>query len=222
MKSMLNKQKCLIFIGLFMAVFLYYAIEVLIARANTPSIAKNYLESEQIEITAKDLTDRQLDILLRIEDPNFYNHHGVDFKTPGAGWTTITQGLAKKFYFQNFKQGLMKIKQTLCARLALDPLVSKETQLTIYLNIMYFGNGIYGLHDAANYYYDKNVPVLEEEEYISLIASLIDPNGLNIEQHPPENYQRVQRIKKVLSGAYIPQGLFDITYEGADNINLLR
>ncbi len=220
--SLIHKKWFLIFVGLFLTIFAYYTTEVLIARANTPSIVKKYFESEQIEITAKDLTDRQLDILLKIEDPNFYNHHGVDFKTPGAGWTTITQGLAKKFYFTNFKQGLMKIKQTLCARLALDPLVTKETQLTLYLNIMYFGNGIYGLHDAANYYYNKDVPMLEEEEYISLIASLIDPKGLNIDQHPQENYQRVQRIKKVLSGAYIPQGLFDITYEGADNIKHLE
>ncbi len=219
MKKLFNIKRCLILVVLlFVAVFSYYTVEVLIARANTPSIVNDYLESEQVKITIKDLTERQLDILLKVEDPNFYNHHGVDFKTPGAGWTTITQGLAKKFYFYNFEQGLMKIKQTLCARLALDPMVSKETQLTIFLNMMYFGNGVYGLHDAANYYFNKNVSELEEEEYICLIASLIGPKDLNIKEHPQENAQRVQRIKKVLSGAYIPQGLLDITYEGADNI----
>jgi len=138
-KLFYKKRSLMLVLLLFVAILLYYTVEVLIARANTPKIVNDYLESEQVEITTKDLTEKQLDILLRIEDPNFYNHHGIDFKTPGAGWTTITQALAKKFYFNNFEQGLMKIKQTLCARLALDPLVSKETQLTLFLNIMYFG-----------------------------------------------------------------------------------
>lgn len=164
------------------------------------------------------MSPRQLEILLKVEDPNFYQHRGVDFTTPGAGWTTITQGLAKKFYFEHFEQGLMKIKQTVCARFALDPLVAKETQLNLYLNIMYYGNGVTGLKDAANYYFHKDVSGLEEDQFIALIACLINPETLNIKDHPRENAQRVERIKKVLSGAFKPRGLFDITYEGADDL----
>jgi membrane peptidoglycan carboxypeptidase len=81
---------------------------------------------------------------------------------------------------------------------------------------MYFGNGTYGLKDAARYYFNKNIDELEEDEFIALIACLIKPEQLNIIDHPQENAIRVQRIKKVLSGVYKPQGLFDITYEGAD------
>lgn len=199
------------------AVFGYYTIEVIKARVNTPIIVDSYYKSGKIKVTAKELSQRQLDILLEVEDPDFYHHHGVDFRTPGAGWTTITQGLAKQFYFEHFEQGLMKIKQTLCARLALDPLVNKETQITLYINMLYYGNGVYGLYDAANYYFHKTVPELDEDEYITLIASLINPQNLNVKDHPKENAQRVQRIKKVLSGKYSPNGLFDITYVGADN-----
>lgn len=218
MNKLFGKKSAIILIFLVLAViFTYYIVEVMIARLNTPKIVDSYYKSGQIKITAKELSQRQLDILLKIEDPDFYQHHGVDFKTPGAGWTTITQGLAKKFYFDNFQQGLMKIKQTLCARFALDPLVDKETQITLYLNIMYFGNGVYGLQDAADYYFDKTVSDLDEDQYIALIACLISPNSLNVKDHPKENFQRVQRIKKVLAGTYTPNGLFDITYEGADN-----
>lgn len=42
-----------------------------------------------------DLSAWQLDALLKIEDPAFYRHKGVDLKTPGAGLTTITQSLVK-------------------------------------------------------------------------------------------------------------------------------
>ncbi len=198
------------------AVIVYYSVEAISARVKTPGLVEDILASENIDMDAKELSPEQKDILIKVEDPNFYGHHGVDFVTPGAGWTTITQGLAKKLYFKDFEQGLMKIKQTLCAWLALDPLADKDTQLTLYINLMYFGNGVYGLHDAAQYYYSKPVSELTEDEYISLIACLISPEELNVADHPKENAQRSARISKVLSGEYVPQGLFDITYEGAN------
>jgi len=38
-----------------------------------------------------------------VEDPHSFEHGGVDFSTPGAGITTITQGLVKHLYFDQFK-----------------------------------------------------------------------------------------------------------------------
>ncbi len=198
------------------SVIVYYSVEVISARMATMKLVEEILESDNIDMDAKDLSSEQKEILIKVEDPNFYAHHGIDFATPGAGWTTITQSLAKKLYFKSFEQGLMKIKQTLCAWLALDPLVDKDIQLTLYINMMYFGNGVQGLCDAAEYYYGKAVSELTEDEYISLVACLISPEELNIADYPEENANRSARIKKVLSGEYTPQGLFDITYEGAD------
>ncbi len=63
--------------------------------------------------------------------------------------------------------------------------------------------------------YGKTVPELTEREFISLVACFIDPEGLNPEEHPAENAQRVSRIEKLLAGDYTPQGVFDITYEDA-------
>lgn len=219
MRKISNKQgfgyAVLLLIGL---IVFYYVIEVIIARVNTQEIVDSYYRTGQVKMTTDDLSPRQLEILLRIEDPNFYRHHGIDFKTPGAGWTTITQSLAKKFYFKDFKQGIMKVKQTLCARFALDSLVAKETQINLYLNLMYYGNDVYGLKDAAEYYYHKEFQDIDEDEYIALIASLTSPSTLNVKDYPTENAQRVQRIKKMLSGLYQPRGVFDITYEGADEV----
>jgi len=183
------------------------------ARSRTPGIVASYYESGAIKMPAKSLSARQLEILLKVEDPSFYEHHGVDFSTPGAGWTTITQALAKKFYFRDFRQGPMKIPQTLYAVSALDPLVPKEQQLDLYINILSYGNSQTGLFDAARYYYKKNPDRLSEDEYISLIGSLISPDDLNVEDHPRENADRVRRIKQLLDGSYAPKGLFDITYD---------
>jgi membrane peptidoglycan carboxypeptidase len=218
MKLLRMKNVLLCLGSLVIALCVYYGGVVLRARDATPRIVQSYLQSDQIDMTLHDLSQRQLEILLTVEDPAFYQHHGVDFTTPGAGWTTITQGLAKLFYFTQFRQGIRKIKQTLCARFALDPLVPKDIQLTLYLNLQYFGNGVVGLHDASEYYFHTPVHELEEPEYMALIACLISPNELNIKDHPAENAQRVQRIQQVMSGAYTPQGLLDITYEAAEGI----
>lgn len=189
----------------------YLAIEVFYARSHTIETANKYLLSTQI--TKQDLSTEQLEILIRIEDPNFFNHKGVEFITPGSGLTTISQSLAKIFYFNNFKQGLPKIKQTLCARFALHPLISKDQQITLFINMMYFGNNQRGIVNAANYYYSKQVNQLNRNEYISLIGSLISPTSLNIKSNPDGNKQRVERINMMLSGQYKPKSLFDITYD---------
>ena len=205
----LKKRYILIFILL--SILIYYSIEIIYARSHTIDTANKYLSN--IKITKQELTKRQLEIFLKIQDPNFYNHRGVDFKTPGSGWTTITQSLAKKFYFKNFKQGLPKIKQTLCARFALDSLVSKDNQITLFINMMYFGNKQYGIVDSAEYYFSEKVWDLNDDEFISLIACLISPVTLNIKDNPEGNLERVNRIKKMLSGEYKPKGLLDITYD---------
>ncbi len=187
------------------------AVEVLYARSITIEKAEEYLSASKINV--HDLSKEQLDTLIMIQDPGFYDHKGVDFSTPGNGLTTLTQSLAKQFYFTKFRQGLPKIKQTLCARYALHPLVSKEDQITIFLNIIYFGKGQIGIVDAAEYFYKKQVDQLIEDEYISLLACIIMPNTLNVEDHPLKNAERVEKIKRYLSGEYKPMGLFDITYD---------
>jgi len=201
---------------LLFTVMAYYSFEVLLARQRTEQIARTYLA--QAAIRKENLSTRQLEILLKVQDPNFYGHHGVDFHTAGTGWTTITQSLAKRFYFRQFRQGLPKIKQTMCARFALDPLVSKDQQITIFLNEMYFGNEQTGIADAAAYYFSKKVYELTEDEYISLIASIMSPATMNIKSNPEANAQRVRRIKKMLSGEYKPTHLLDIDYSKQNSL----
>ena len=148
----------LFFIGLLLvSVFTYYFIVVMNARANTPEIVTSALSPKNIQLELDNLTKEQLDALLKIQDPNFYNHNGFDISTPGAGVTTISQGLVKLFYFDDFKPGLAKIKQTLIARFAFDPLTPKDTVLKLFVNHAYMGQGngkaMYGFGNAAEFYF---------------------------------------------------------------------
>ena len=207
-------------ISIILCIIAYYAIIILKARINTPGIIQKALGAEAIKLKAKDLSRWQQDALLAVEDPNFYHHHGIDLKTPGAGITTITQGLVKIFYFEHFKPGIAKLRQSLIARYALDPLVSKDIQLTLFLNYIYLGKiegkTIRGFAEAAKAYYKKPFNKLSEEEYLSMVAMIIAPENFNIITRPQANAERTGRIKKVVSGEYKPKNLMDLYYGKLD------
>jgi len=81
---------------------------------------------------------------------------------------------------------------------------------------MYFGNvdgkPIIGLESAANEYYHQPTNKLTEDQYISLIAMLVEPKTFHIIEHPEWNLDRTNRIKALIAGDYKPQGLMDQFY----------
>ena len=92
---------------------LYEASAVIAAQNKTSEVRSNYLGKEALDITLQNIPSNRVEMMLKVEDPNFYSHKGIDYSTPGAGLTTLTQALAKFLYFENFKPGFMKIEQTL-------------------------------------------------------------------------------------------------------------
>lgn len=194
----------------------YYAWELMDARyIKGRSYVESVLESPGMVLKAKDLSPKQLQILLTVQDPGFFEHNGVDFDTPGNGWTTLTQSVCKFIYFEKFEPGLAKIKQTLLARYALHEMASKDEQITMYLNLIWFDDGVRGFASAAQHFYDKPFAQLSDDEFTALMAMTALPRNLNPKTHPKANAERVRRIKAVLDGQYQPRGLFDIWYDGA-------
>lgn len=212
--------------SIFVTIFTYYTYAVFEARDYTQhvileDIKKNQWrplngDPEQFDVGSGELTERQRKILIKVQDPGFYNHHGIDLSTPGAGLTTITQAIVKKLYFEKFTPGIAKIKQSIIARFVVDGLISKEEQLTLFLNSMYFGNvanrPLTGIAEAAEAYYQKSVNNLTDDQYISLIAILVMPGTFHILDHPEWNKDRANRIKALMGGKYTPKGLMDQFY----------
>jgi membrane peptidoglycan carboxypeptidase len=197
--------------------FIYYAVSILSARHNTGEIVKTALASGRMKLALDDLSGEQLDALLKVQDPNFYGHKGVDFGTPGTGVTTISQGLVKMYYFDNFQPGPQKIKQTLIARFAFDPMTPKDTILTLFINEVYLGQvdgkPLKGFEDASIYYFEKGFKELDWEEYLSLISMIRAPFRFHYVNEREKNLERVSRIKKVLAGEYIPIDNSDLFYD---------
>ena len=198
--------------SLICGVILYYTVEVIQAREYTRTVVAGIPAESDDLLLPDDLTEERLSMLLAVEDPAFFSHTGVDLKTPGAGLTTITQALVKIFYFDAFTPGMKKIRQTLIARFALDPLVSKEDQLLLFINYIGLGKGTRGFEEASEYYFDKTYADLTDDEYLALVAMIIAPATFNVEDHPERNALRVTRITAVIEGEYTPKGLCDLYY----------
>ena len=156
-------------------------------------------------------------MLLAIEDPEFFHHHGVDLATPGAGMTTITQGLVKLLYFPDgFQPGIAKIKQTLIARYAVDGFVSKQEQLELFLNSAYLGNDarkpVHGFAAAASRYFGKDFKSLTDPEFTALVVMLIAPDRLR--PGSTAHSARMQRVESYLAGHSRPASVLDVDYSG--------
>lgn len=210
------------FCGLLLALVItasagYSVNTVRLARNDTPRLVAQAWQRYGRLITVQDLEPDRLQLLLAIEDPRFFDHHGVDLSTPGAGMTTISQGLVKLLYFPDgFRQGIAKIRQTLIARYAFDARIAKNEQLELMLNMAYLGNShgvaIHGFSNAARTYFGKEFGALTEDEFKALVAMLVAPNHFT--PGSPAHAERMRRINAYLAGAYRPKCVLDVEYNG--------
>jgi monofunctional biosynthetic peptidoglycan transglycosylase len=121
------------------------------------------------------------------EDANFYFHQGVDMEELeesikknwekgefARGASTITQQLAKNLYLSTEKSLWRKFKEYFISR-ELESTLSKNRIFHLYLNIIEYGRGIFGVDAAARYYFGKTVSQLNDEEIIRLTAVIPKP-----------------------------------------------
>jgi membrane peptidoglycan carboxypeptidase len=194
-------------------------LQFAVAYFQTPKVVATVEQSSTLPLTVDDFRGSRLEWLLKVEDPNFYQHHGVDWRTPGAGYTTLTQGLVKTlFYHSGFTPGFLrwrKIQQTIIA-VAFNARVPKDEQLRMFINLAYMGtrNGhhIVGFSQAAQEYFGKDFRTLTDDEYLSLVAVLVAPERYSPAKHPAANQERVARIHRLIAGTCKPTGLADVEY----------
>jgi monofunctional biosynthetic peptidoglycan transglycosylase len=121
------------------------------------------------------------------EDANFYFHEGIDLDELeesikknwqkgefARGASTITQQLAKNLYLSTEKSILRKLKEFFITR-ELESILSKNRIFHLYLNIIEYGRGLFGVASASRYYFGKSVSELNDEEIIRLTAVIPKP-----------------------------------------------
>lgn len=138
----------------------------------------------RFEVPLDRISPHMIDAVIAIEDQRFYRHRGLDlWRIAGSLWaniwsgrieqggSTITQQLAKLSFLTPDKTLRRKLKEAYLA-IRLEQIYSKEEILEIYLNKVYFGDGLHGVEAAARGYFGKSAADLTVPE-AALLAGLI-------------------------------------------------
>lgn len=162
---------------------------------------KNYTNLDNI---SKDY----IDCVVAIEDHRFYTHKGFDIlsiirstyinikeKSFIYGASTITQQVARNIYFTQEKSPIRKVAEIFVA-LDLEKNYSKDEILELYLNIIYFGNGYYGIYEASHGYFDKKPLDLDFYE-ASYLAGLPNAPSVYSENDELAEERRLQVVTAV-------------------------
>ena len=141
----------------------------------------------RLHVEISELPAHTLQAFMAIEDTRFYNHDGYDLKRITAaavkdiitfsareGASTITQQLAKNLWLTPEKTIERKIEELRIARY-LEKLLSKNDILQMYLNALYFGNGIYGITSAAHAFFGIDVKELDVGQSAMLAGIINNP-----------------------------------------------
>ncbi len=124
-------------------------------------------------------------------DPNDWIPPMPSFK---RGASTITQQLAKNLYLSEERNFFRKGREAVITYF-LEKDLSKKRILELYLNVIEWGDGIYGAEAAARYYFNKSASSLTTQEAAYLSAMI--PSPLNV-FNPKKNPKRVVRRQKVI------------------------
>lgn len=129
--------------------------------------------------------------VLIAEDARFYSHSGIDWHEVGEsfktnlekgrivrGGSTITQQLAKNLYLSTSRDPIRKLKELLITWM-LEATLSKNRILELYLNIIEWGRGVFGIEAASQRYFHKSATKLTREEGARLAAAIPSPLRYN-------------------------------------------
>lgn len=127
---------------------------------------------------------------LAAEDSEFYNHQGYSIKGMAralwifirtgkvTGGSTITQQLVKNALLSNEKTLVRKVKEFILS-LGVEHKYTKDQILTMYLNEVSYGGVVYGIKEAARYYFDKDLNQLTIAEAALLAGLTKSPSELS-------------------------------------------
>ena len=160
-------------------------------------------------VRLEEVPPRLMEAILSVEDTRFYQHKGVDLRSvaralwvdlkEGAivqGGSTLTQQLVKNFFLTQERTLTRKINEIFMA-LLLEMRYSKEEILEAYLNEIYLGQsgtmGIYGVGEAARFYFGKSPEAMTLGEAALLAGMIKSPNSLS----PYRDLERAKARKAV-------------------------
>jgi monofunctional biosynthetic peptidoglycan transglycosylase len=187
------------FVVFLQIVFLPYG-EVKLLRTNNPHETAFMREHEErareenrrfrkrhIWIPYRSIPRDAIDAVIVAEDGTFWSHDGFDWfefresvernleeGRAVRGASTITQQLVKNLFLSSSKNPLRKLKEWILTWY-MEKQLKKARILEIYMNVIEWGDGVYGIEAASHYYFDKPASELSRDECIRLAAIIPSP-----------------------------------------------
>jgi len=169
----------------------------------------------RIEVPLAQVSTHLRKAIVAFEDQRFEDHSGFDFvRILGAIWadiregraaqggSTLTQQLARQTFLTREKK-LWRKAQEIALAVRIEGMYSKDEILELYLNKIYFGDGLYGAEAAARGYFGKSAADLELSE-AALLAGLVNAPSVNA---PTVNLSRAVTRRSLVLRAMYDQGI---------------
>jgi 1A family penicillin-binding protein len=147
-------------------------------------LAFTIYKEQRIDVPLTKVSPHVVSALTAIEDQRFYDHRGIDVvriasaalanlrhRRAVQGASTLTQQLARQSFLTPDKTLRRKVQEVILAS-RIEQLYTKQQILELYLNKVYFGDGLYGIEAAARGYLDKHASDVDITE-AALLAGLV-------------------------------------------------
>ncbi len=180
-----------------------------------------YIENRR-PVPLSDIAPEFLDAVIAVEDSRFYQHRGIDFirlgkailvniqtRSKAQGASTLTQQLARNLYLTLEKKYSRKIMEAILA-LQLEQHLTKDEILELYVNQIYYGHGLYGIQNAARFYYGKDAADLTLAQSTMLAGIIRVPEVYS----PIKDFETARKRQRVVLNRMVATG--KLTAEEAD------
>ena len=174
------------------------------------------VERVQRWVAYDDISQNLKRAVLTAEDSAFFDHDGLDYDELkksmelwkhgdfSRGASTITQQLAKNLYLSPSKNPVRKLRELVIAR-RLEAELKKSRILELYLNVIEWGDGLYGVESAARTYFGKPAAELGAPEAALLAAAIANPRNFNPARPSSRLLRRQQLILRRMGAVSPPQ-----------------
>jgi len=185
-------------------------------RAAHGQVLAEVFEERRYLLPRERIPDRLVQAFLASEDARFFEHAGLDLvgiaravwanlraRRVREGASTITQQLARSLLLSQERTFHRKIREAILAR-RIEDIYTKDQILLLYLNLIYLGEGYYGVQAAARGYFARDVSDLSLSEMAVLAGIPQAPSRLNPVANPVAARERRDRVlRRMLESGFI-------------------
>lgn len=186
-------------------------------------LATIYLDENRKLVRLRNVSDIAQKSVLAIEDHGFYEHGAINVPSVirallvnlaagriTQGGSTLSQQLVKNAVIQNAEQTFARKFQEAALAIRLEQKYTKDEILELYLNDVYFGNGVYGIGTASLFYFDQPASRLTLPQSALLAGMIASPEDYDPIDHPrAARNRRDEVLDRLADLGWIPQATID-------------